>query len=136
LPFFDAVSEINIQNFTNAADQSRSDVNTRCGLIKTKMKIEYLKEHRGEMTSIKTDALKTAKKACQKNSLRQGVDKENARKIGELILDSEFQVRSAIQDDQVRGREKKRDVRQKPMAILHTPKPGLAMQCVDARDCI
>jgi len=73
-------------------------------------------------------------RARQKVTVRQGIDKDLARKIVKLIKDAKLKVQSAIQGDQVRVTGKKRDDLQQVMAMLKEQKLGLPLQYTNFRD--
>lgn len=160
MPSFDVVSEVDMHEVSNALDQSRREVNTRYDFKNTKAEIEFkdsivtLSATSEFNVSQMLDVvyMKMAKRkidikcfeendvemigmiARQKISLRQGVDKDNARKIVKLIKDSKLKVQSAIQGDQVRVTAKKRDDLQNVMAMLREAKLDLALQYTNFRD--
>jgi uncharacterized protein YajQ (UPF0234 family) len=66
--------------------------------------------------------------------LKQGIDKEVAKKITKLIKDSKIKVQTAIQDQQVRVTGKKRDDLQQIIALLRESNLGLPLQFTNFRD--
>jgi len=160
MPSFDVVSEVDLHEVSNALDQSRREVNTRYDFKNSDAKIDYNDDvitlsassefHIGQMLDVLY--LKMAKRkidikcfdeneieivgmtARQKILLRQGVDKDSARKIVKLIKDSKLKVQSAIQGEQVRVTGKKRDDLQNVMSMLRGAKLDLALQYTNFRD--
>ena len=70
----------------------------------------------------------------QEITVRQGVDKELARKIVKLIKNTKLKVQSSIQGDQVRINGKKRDDLQEVIAFLKDQNLGLPLQYTNFRD--
>ncbi len=65
--------------------------------------------------------------------VRQGVDKETAKKIVKIIKDSGLKVQAAIMDDQIRVTAKKIDDLQAVIAKLRTSDIGLPLQYVNMK---
>ncbi|MDH5256666.1 MAG: YajQ family cyclic di-GMP-binding protein [Gammaproteobacteria bacterium] len=160
MPSFDVVSEIDMHEVSNALDQSRREVKTRYDFKNTNAQIDFKDNvvllsassefHVSQMLDViylkmakrkidikcfeENDVEMVGMTARQKISLRQGVDKDNARKIVKLIKDSKLKVQSAIQGDQVRVTGKKRDDLQNVMNMLREAKLDLALQYTNFRD--
>ena len=160
MPSFDIVSEINMHELTNAVDQTSREISTRFDFKGTDAKIEQAKNvltlHadnefqikqimdilRGKLVkrSIDLECLEEGKieasgsKALQKNTLREGIDAETARKVIRLIKDGKLKVQTAIQGEQVRVTGKKRDDLQDAIAVLRNAKVGLPLQYINFRD--
>ena len=66
--------------------------------------------------------------------MREGLDKDLARKIVKLIKDSKLKVQAAIQGEQVRVTGKKRDDLQQIMQLLRDAKLGIPLQFNNFRD--
>jgi hypothetical protein len=73
-------------------------------------------------------------RARLKVTVRQGIDKELARKIVKLVKEAKLKVQSAIQGEQVRVTGKNRDDLQTVMAILKGQNLGLPLQYTNFRD--
>jgi hypothetical protein len=73
-------------------------------------------------------------KVKQKVTVREGLDKETAKKVVKLIKESKLKVQSAIQDQQVRVTGKNRDDLQSVMAMLREQKFELPLQYTNFRD--
>lgn len=65
--------------------------------------------------------------------VRQGVDRETAKKIVKLIKDSGLKVQASIMDDQIRVTGKKIDDLQGVIAKLRTSDIGLPLQYVNMK---
>ena len=160
MPSFDIVSEINMHELTNAVDQTNREISTRFDFKGTGAEVEQAKNVltlradnefqikqimdilRGKLVkrSIDLECLEEGKiensgsKALQKNTLREGIDADTARKVSRIIKDSKLKVQTAIQGEQVRVTGKKRDDLQDVIALLRNAKVGLPLQYINFRD--
>jgi len=160
MPSFDAVSEIDGHELTNAVDQANREVSTRFDFRNTNAKfalkehviaLEAPSEHQlKQMLTILTEKL--AKRsidvqamsigdadvslhiAKQSVTIRHGIDTDNARKIVKLIKDSRLKVQAQIQGEQVRVTGKKRDDLQEVIQLLKKSDLGLPLQFTNFRD--
>jgi len=152
---FDIVCKIDMQEVTNALDQTRREVETRYDLKGTKndatldetdlvvtapdeMKLKAVvdilqsKLHRRGVP-LKALTYGTVEPAAgsllrQKITLQQGIPIEKAREIVRLIKDQKLKVQAAIQENQVRVSGKSRDDLQKVMALVRARDFGIALQ--------
>ena len=160
MPSFDVVSEIDMHELTNAVDQSNREVGNRFDFkgadakfeqkeaeltlsaqsefqLKQMLEILRLKmAKRGiDIECLDVGAVETSNmRAKQKITVRQGLDKEAARKIVKLIKDAKLKVQAAIQGEQVRVTGKKRDDLQEVIAMLREQGLGLPLQYTNFRD--
>ena len=160
MPSFDVVSEVEMHELSNAVDQANREVGTRFDFrgadAKFELKGNELTLHaegpfqlqqmmdilRNKMVKrgIDTGSLdisdpETANlRVKQKVTVREGLDKETAKKIVKLIKEAKLKVQSAIQDQQVRVTAKKRDDLQAVMAMLKEQKLELPLQYTNFRD--
>ena len=160
MPSFDVVSEVDMHELSNAVDQANREVNTRFDfkgsdakfdqsgseltlMAQSEFQLEQMMDilrikmvKRGvDIGSLEVDEPETVNmRARQKVTVRQGIDKDLARKIVKLIKDTKLKVQSAIQGDQVRVTGKKRDDLQQVMAMLKEQKLGLPLQYTNFRD--
>lgn len=159
---FDIVSEINMQEVDNALNQARKEVLTRYDFKDTKTTIEFNEKEkivtvtsddefrlkavidvlqnkfvkRGiHLKSLKYDAVEPASggMARQKITLQVGVDKENAKKLVQIIKDTKIKVQAQIMDDQVRVSGKNRDDLQAVIAHLRSLDFPLPLQFTNYR---
>ena len=72
--------------------------------------------------------------ARQPITLRQGIDKELAKKITSLVKQSKIKVQAAIQGDSVRITGKKRDELQKVIQIVKDQNYDMPLQFINFRD--
>jgi hypothetical protein len=160
MPSFDVVSEIDTHELTNAVDQTNREVTNRFDFKGTNSRIERVEL---KLTLIApaefqikqvTDILQTklAKRGIDVRSLqfetlqagtsearqdvivRQGIDKDTARKLVKLVKDTGLKVQAAIQGDQVRVTGKKRDDLQLVMAALRGANLDIPLQYTNFRD--
>ncbi len=160
MPSFDVVSEIDTHELTNAVDQTNRELTTRFDFKGTDSKVER-KEFKLTLVApaefqIKqmTDILeiKFAKRgidgrclkyetiqsnlseARQEVTVRQGIDKELAKKLVKLVKESGVKVQAAIQGEQVRITGKKRDDLQEVIAMLKAASLEMPVQFTNFRD--
>ena len=160
MPSFDVVSEVDMQEVTNAVDQANREVRTRFDFkgtdssysredaaITMKSESEFqLKQMldilQGKLNKRGIDIACLAvaepelagKEARQVVTIRQGLETELSRKIVKMIKDSKTKVQAAIQGDKVRVTGKKRDDLQEVIAMLRKEKLELPLQYNNFRD--
>jgi uncharacterized protein YajQ (UPF0234 family) len=151
---FDIVCKVDMQEVTNALDQTRREVETRYDLKGSKnevtldkheivvlsadeMKLEAVvdilqsKLHkRGVPLKALTygdveDAAGSAKR--QKITLQQGIPIEKAKEIVRMVKDSKIKVQASINEDKVRIAGKNRDDLQKVIAMIREKDLGIAL---------
>lgn len=160
MPSFDIVSRLDLQEVDNAVNIAKKELSTRFDFKGSKASIELTKE---EITLVADDDFKlkqlkdileskmtkrgisllaldyqkeeaaTLGSVRQKIKLRQGVDKENGRKIIQAIKETKLKVQAQIMDEQVRVTGKKIDDLQEVMANLKNSKVELPLQFVNMR---
>ncbi|MBF0277682.1 MAG: YajQ family cyclic di-GMP-binding protein [SAR324 cluster bacterium] len=145
-PSFDIVSQVDLQEVTNAVDQAKREIQNRydfkgttseISIDKTALSIRLVADD--EMTLDKiidvllTKLLKRAVpvksmvygstehsgKVVRKDiSIQQGISKDNCKKITQFIKKTNLKVQAQIMDEQVRVSGKKKDDLQSVMAQL------------------
>jgi len=160
MPSFDVVSEIDHHELKNALDQANREIGTRydfkgsgAGIeqsgndltleaeseFQVKQMIPILKEKMSKR-GIDVDCLEFGdivemnKRARQQVKVREGLDKDLARKMVKLIKDSKLKVQAAIQGEQLRVTGKKRDDLQQVMQTLREAGLGIPLQFNNFRD--
>lgn len=160
MPSFDVVSEVDLQEVHNAVDQANRELATRfdfrgvdakyvrnesevtmtagadfqldqmLDILQTKLvkrgidiKVLEVKEHQA-----------SGKLVNQVVIVRQGIDKDLARKIVKLIKDKKMKVQAAIQGEKVRVTGKKRDDLQEVIAMLKDSDIEMPLQYENFRD--
>lgn len=160
MPSFDVVSEIDSHELTNAIDQTNREINNRFDFKGTNSRIEQsnslltliapaefqikqmvdILHNKMAKRDIDVACLEygkieeSAKEARQQITVRQGIDKELAKKLIKLIKDTKLKVQTAIQGEQVRVSGKKRDELQQVIAMLREQKLDLPLQYINFRD--
>jgi uncharacterized protein YajQ (UPF0234 family) len=151
---FDIVCKVDMQEVTNALDQTRREVETRYDLkgskndlvldkheititcaddMKLKAVVDILQSKlhkRGVPLKALTygevhDAAGGAKR--QKITLQQGIPLEKAKEIVRLVKDSKVKVQASIHEDKVRVSGKNRDDLQKIIAMVREKDLGIAV---------
>ena len=160
MPSFDVVSEVDHHELTNAVDQMNREItnrfdfkgsNARVELKDQVMNLEADNEFQLKQMhdiiykklasrGIDTACLDQGKieergmRAYQTITVREGVDKELARKIVKMIKESKMKVQAAIQGEQVRVTGKKRDDLQSVIEMLKGADIDLPLQFNNFRD--
>jgi len=159
MPSFDVVSELDKHEVTNAVDNAIKDLDRRYDLrgkgtfefkdktvtltaeaeFQLEQMIEILKlalvKRKIDVQCLEVkDHYASGKVVKQEVVLREGIDKELAKKIVALIKDAKLKVQAAIQGEQVRITGKKRDDLQEAIALLRTQELGMPLQYNNFRD--
>jgi len=160
VPSFDVVSEIDAHEISNAIDQCNREVKNRFDFKGSKSRVE----HNGSVLTLIAPAefqvkqindileMKMSRRgidigcleygdiqegnneARRQITVRQGIDRDLARKIVKLVKETRLKVQAAVQGDQVRITGKKRDDLQETIAFLKEQKLGLPLQYTNFRD--
>jgi len=160
MPSFDVVSEVDQHELSNALDQANREIGTRYDFKGSSARIEssgnqltleaesefqlnqmvpILKEKMSKR-GIDVDCLEFGevvemnKRARQPVTVREGLDKDLARKMVKLIKDGKLKVQAAIQGEQLRVSGKKRDDLQQVMQMLREAGLGIPLQFNNFRD--
>ena len=160
MPSFDVVSEVDKHELTNAIDQTNREVTNRFDFKGTNARVErndnvltiiavaefQIKQIvdilQGKMTKrgIDIDCLdfqevtESNNVSRQNVNVREGIEKDIARKMIKLIKGSKIKVQAQIQQNQLRVSGKKRDDLQNVIAELKAAKFELPLQYVNFRD--
>ncbi|MFA6455405.1 MAG: YajQ family cyclic di-GMP-binding protein [Bacteroidota bacterium] len=159
---FDIVSEVNMQEVDNALNQARKEVATRYDFKDSKTSIDFAEKEK-EITLhteddfrlkavvdilqnkfikrgiaikiLKYGNIETASGGTirQKITLQVGIDKENAKKLVQIIKDTKIRVQASIMDDQVRVTGKDKDDLQAIIAKLRGTEFPLPLQFINYR---
>ncbi|RMR24368.1 hypothetical protein ALP90_02139 [Pseudomonas amygdali pv. ulmi] len=159
MPSFDVVSELDKHEVTNAVDNAIKELDRRYDLkgkgtyefkeltvtltaeadFQLEAMVEILKlalvkrKIDAKCLEIK-DAYASGKLMKQEVILREGIDKELAKKIVAHIKEAKLKVQAAIQGEQVRVTGKKRDDLQEAIAALRAYDSGMPLQFNNFRD--
>lgn len=161
MPSFDVVSELDKHEVTNAVDNAIKELDRRYDLkgkgsfefkekeltvnltaeaeFQLEAMIEILKmalvKRKIDVQCLEVkDAYASGKVMKQEATLKEGIDKELAKKIVAHIKDAKLKVQAAIQGEQVRVTGKKRDDLQEAIAALRGHSFGMPLQFNNFRD--
>ena len=161
MPSFDAVSKVDTAELTNAVDQTSREIGQRYDFKGTAAAIErsdevltlfgdsefqlkqiadilYAKAAKRGIDVASFDAQKVeaigGDKAKQVIKVKQGIEKELAKKMVKLVKESGLKVQAAIQGDELRVSGKKRDDLQACMALFRGAKLEQPIQFTNFRD--
>jgi hypothetical protein len=160
MPSFDVVSEVDLQEIRNAADQSNREVGQRFDFKGSGARFEHkdsevtlhaqndfqlrqmmeILEKRLAKREVDLGCLDrkdpeiSGSAARQRVVVKQGVDTDTARRIVKDIKDSKLRVQSQIQGEQVRVTGKQRDDLQQVIALLRQRDYQLPLQFINFRD--
>jgi cyclic-di-GMP-binding protein len=163
MPSFDAVSEIDGHEVTNAIDQANRELEQRFDfrgadavyerdekeafVVLMKAQAEYQLKQMLDILRLRLakrgidvnclevkDIDKNLGGARQKVVLKHGIDHEVGKKVVKQLKDSGLKVQAQIQGDKVRVTGKKRDDLQEAMALLRKTELGVPLQFDNFRD--
>lgn len=160
MPSFDVVSEVDKHELTNAVDQANKELGTRFDFKGVDAKFELDDEsiqqsapsefQLQQMTDILRarliarkidprclefgDVLTNVSGARQTVKIRQGIERELAKKIQGLLKDAKLKVDSQINGDKLRVNGKKRDDLQAAMQLLRGQELERPLQFDNFRD--
>lgn len=160
MPSFDVVSEVDAQEVRNAVDQASRELGTRFDFRGVSAAFELSGEtilmsaeeefQLGQMydllvnklvkRQVDTNALDKqkveahGKEKRQRLLLKEGIDKESAKKIIKGLKDQKLKVQAQVQGEQVRVTGKKRDDLQAAMAAMKDMELGIPLNFTNFRD--
>jgi uncharacterized protein YajQ (UPF0234 family) len=160
MPSFDIVSEVDGHELTNAIDQARRVVDTRFDFKGVEATFEQNEKELTliteadiqlrQMREILEGALvkrgidikvldwsepeTSGQRMQQKVTVREGLDKEQAKKITKMIKDQKLKVQAAVQGEQVRVTGKKRDDLQSVISFFKQSDFDQPLQYINFRD--
>ncbi len=160
MPSFDIVSEVDKHELTNAVDQASREITNRFDFKGLDVSYQLTDEEvtmRGpsdfqvsQMLDILQSKLikrdidvrcmdigeveENLSEARQVIKIKQGLDKEDAKKVIKFIKEKKLKVQTSIQGEQVRVTGKKRDDLQTVIAALREEKLPLPLQYINFRD--
>jgi uncharacterized protein YajQ (UPF0234 family) len=162
MPSFDVVNEIDIQELDNAVNNTAKEIGNRYDFRDSKTEVEFNRKDKtvrivteNEMRfkavrdSLIGHAIKRgiSSKALEFGdpegtshggirvivSAKEGIDRDNAKKIVKYVKDSRLKVQAAIMDDKVRITGKKIDDLQEVMAMLKKSDMPLPLQYINMK---
>ncbi|HWK55258.1 MAG TPA: YajQ family cyclic di-GMP-binding protein [Hyphomicrobiales bacterium] len=160
MPSFDAVSEVDLHELTNAVDQANREIANRFdfkgvdatfalkdSVITLDAQVDFqlqqmldilkgkLVKRSIDITCLKVeDPVVVGQRATQKVTVIQGIEADTARKIVKHVKDLKMKVQIAIQGEKLRVTGAKRDDLQKVIAELRAGDFGLPLQYENFRD--
>ena len=161
MPSFDVVSQVDMQEVSNALQQTRKEVEQRYDFKGSKTEIEQEKnvvkitsdndfkvkavvdilQSKFVKRNINLKSLEYGKiepaaggAARQVITIHQGLDTDAAREVVKLIKETKIKVQSQVQDDQVRVTAKQRDDLQGVIQALRGADFRRPLQFINMRD--
>ncbi|HYC23479.1 MAG TPA: YajQ family cyclic di-GMP-binding protein [Candidatus Bathyarchaeia archaeon] len=161
MPSFDVVSKVDMQEVTNALQQTRKEIAQRYDFKGTQTEIEQEKDtikitsdsdfkvkavvdilqsklvKRGvNLKSLEYGKIEPAAGGLARQSIQihQGLDTDAAREVVKIIKDTKLKVQAQVQDDQVRVTGKQRDELQQVIQRLRAADFRRPLQYVNMRD--
>ena len=163
MPSFDIVSKIDAQTLDNALNNAKKEITNRYDFNNSKTTIDHDKKS-NSLTIITEDDMKLKaindvliSRLLKQNldpkcldwgkehyasgnmirkelKIKEGIDKETAKKIVKKIKDSKMKVDVSIMDDQVRVSAKKIDDLQGVIALVRSDDFGQPLQYINMRN--
>ena len=162
MPSFDAVSELDTHELTNAVDQANRELSQRFDFKDTgavfelnekemtvslkapaefqlRQMVDVLTQRLGKRgidvrCMEKKDPVTNLAEARQDIVLRHGIDADSGRKLQKLVKESKLKVQASIQGDKLRVTGKSRDDLQAAMALLRKAELDRPVQFNNFRD--
>ncbi|GAA4858833.1 YajQ family cyclic di-GMP-binding protein [Luteimonas vadosa] len=160
MPSFDIVSEVDTHELTNAVDQANRELSTRFdfkgveaaferedGVITQSAPSEFQLQQMTDILRARLAARKIDTRclefgdvetnlagARQKVTVKQGIEREQAKKITTALKEAKLKVDAQINGDKLRVNGKKRDDLQAAMALLRGKEFGIPLQFDNFRD--
>lgn len=160
MPSFDIVSEVDTHELTNAVDQANRELSTRFdfkgveaafvlddNVISQSAPSEFQLQQMTDILRARLVARKIDARclefgdieinlagARQKVTVKQGIERELAKKLQAAMKDAKLKVDSQINGDKLRVNGKKRDDLQSAMALLRGQEFGVPLQFDNFRD--
>ncbi len=160
MPSFDVVSEVDLQEVRNAVDQASRELGTRFDFrgvdagfeldgetitvwAEEEFQVQQLVDVlRDKMTRRKLDVSvldarvleKSGRQKRQPFGLKQGIDRDTAKRIVKTVKDAKLKVQAQVQGDKIRLTGKKRDDLQAIIALLKDADFSLPLQFDNFRD--
>ncbi|MCY7354967.1 MAG: YajQ family cyclic di-GMP-binding protein [Lysobacter sp.] len=160
MPSFDVVSEVDTHELTNAVDQANRELTTRFDFkgveasyerdenvitqsAPSDFQVQQMADIlRGRLVARKIDVRclefgdmdTNLAGAKQKVTVKQGIERDFAKKIVTTLKDAKLKVEAQINGDKLRVSSKKRDDLQAAMQLLRTAEFELPLQFENFRD--
>lgn len=162
MPSFDAVSELDMHELTNAVDQANRELTQRFDFKDTgatftlnekeftvsmkapaefqlRQMLDVLTQRLGKRgiearCMEKKDPVSNLAEARQDIVLRQGIDQDTGKKLQKILKESKLKVQAQIQGTQLRVTGKQRDDLQAAMALMKKAELDRPLQFKNFRD--
>ncbi|QTH63615.1 YajQ family cyclic di-GMP-binding protein [Psychrosphaera ytuae] len=160
MPSFDIVSEVNLEEMRNATENSTRELSTRYDfrgvdasfewkspVVKVKAEGDYqtsqlidilrkqLVKRNIDPQAMEISAPDFSGKVCtQEVKIKEGIEKDVAKKLVKIIKDSKLKVQVAIQGEELRVTGKKRDDLQAVMQLVRQSELGQPFQFKNFKD--
>jgi len=160
MPSFDVVSEVDQHELGNAVDQASREIGNRFDFKGTSASVELkdsivlltadsdfqvqqihpilyqkLTARKIDIAALEPGKVEPSGKGVKQNlTVRQGIDRETAKKAVVKIKESKLKVQAQVQGEQLRVNGKKRDDLQAAMKVLKEAELGLPLQFQNFRD--
>lgn len=162
MPSFDAVSELDSHELTNAVDQANRELSQRFDFKDTgasytlkekeltvsmqapaefqlKQMLDILTQRLAKRgidvrCMEKKDAVSNLAEARQDVVLRHGIDQDTGKKLQKILKESKLKVQAQIQGEQLRVTGKQRDELQAAMALMRNSELDRPLQFKNFRD--
>ena len=162
MPSFDIASKVDLQTLDNAVNIVKKEVDNRYDFKGAHVTVELNKKDMTIALEVETDMqlkqledvllTKAMRQGLESNcfdmskehsasgkyirktvTIRNGIDKDNAKKIVKMIKDSGAKVQAAIMDDVIRVTGKKIDDLQEVIALCRTSSLELPLQYINMK---
>ena len=163
MPSFDIVSKVDVQKLDNAINTAKKEISTRYDfhdskttieLDKKTMNVQVVTEHEMRMKAVEgiiiarlikqgvdpscldfgTPQYASNNMVRKDVNIKQGIDKESARKVVKIVKESGMKLQASIMEDQVRVMGKKLDDLQKMISLIRAGNVGLPLQYENFRN--
>lgn len=163
MPSFDVVSEVNLQELDNCVNQTNKEISQRYDFKNSKTTVEWRAKEKEVIIvadddyklSAATDILQsklvkrsvplknlkyetieqaTGGQVRQVIKIQQGIDKDSAKKITQVIKDAKLKVQAQIMEDQVRVSSKSIDDLQATIRTLRASNLDVEVQFTNMRN--
>lgn len=163
MPSFDIASKVDLQTLDNAVNIAKKEIDNRFDFKGTHVSIELNKKDMTIAIEVESDMklkqledvllTKAMRQGLEANcfdmskehsasgkyirktiTIKNGIDKENAKKIVKMIKDSSAKVQAAIMDDIIRVTGKKIDDLQQVIQLCRSSSLDLPLQYVNMKD--
>jgi cyclic-di-GMP-binding protein len=162
MPSFDVVNEIDIQELDNAVNNTSKEIGNRYDFRDSKTELDFNRKDKTITINTENEMrLKAVRETLTGHlvkrgisskavdygdpegtshgglkvivSAKEGIDRDNAKKIVKMVKDSKMKVQAAIMDDKVRITGKKIDDLQETMAMLKKAEVDLPLQYINMK---